>query len=171
MSATLDKSGASPSTVTAPRSPEAAPAAPPAASVIVPPYELTDRSAESESPSATVVEKTRAVEPVPLAYVAVSPLDRVRVGVPVTVTASSQVTVMDSDSPTPYEPSVAATLAKSGASPSTVTEPRSPDAAPAAPPAASAIVPLNELTCRSEEALSPSAMVVLKTRSVLPVPL
>ena len=60
---------------------------------------------------------------------------------------------------------------KTGAAPSTVTEPRSPDAAPAAPPAASAIVPENELTCRSLESVSPSAIVVLKTRSVLPVPL
>ena len=63
----LTKSGASPSTVTDPRSPEAAPAAFPAASAIVPLYELTDRSFESESPSAMVVVKTSAVVPVPLA--------------------------------------------------------------------------------------------------------
>ena len=64
---TEDMSGASPSTVTAPKSPVAAPAAPPAASAIVPPYALTDKSAEAVSPSAIVVVKTKAVEPVPLA--------------------------------------------------------------------------------------------------------
>jgi hypothetical protein len=87
-------SGVSPSTVTEPRSPEAAAAAPPAASAIVPLYEDTERSGESVSPAATVVVKTRAVEVVPLTYDAESPLDRVRVGVPDTTTASSQVTVI-----------------------------------------------------------------------------
>ena len=66
-STTDTRSGASPSTVTAPRSPEAAPAAPPAASVIVPPYEETERSADAVSSSAITVVNTRAVEPVPLA--------------------------------------------------------------------------------------------------------
>ena len=66
--ATEERSGASPSTVTAPRSPEAAPAAPPAASVIVPPYEETERSADAVSSSAITVVNTRAVEPVPVSY-------------------------------------------------------------------------------------------------------
>ena len=61
---------------------------------------------------------------------------------------------------------VAATLTKSGASPSTVTEPRSPDAAAAAFPAESAIVPPNEETDRSADAVSPSATVVVKTSAV-----
>ena len=86
---------------------------------------------------------TRAAFPVPLAYAAVALLLRVRAGVPETTTASSQVTVIEIASPTPYAPSpvVSATLDRSGASPSTVTAPRSPEAAPAAPPAASVIVP------------------------------
>ena len=71
-----------------------------------------------------------------------SPLESTSVGVPVTTTASSQVTVMSRFSPTPYAPFVAATLTKSGASPSTLTDPRSPEAAAAAFPAASVIVPL-----------------------------
>jgi hypothetical protein len=127
-SATDARSGASPSTVTAPRSPEAAPAAPPAASVIVPPNEDTERSVDAVSPSAITVVKTRELLPVPLAYDAVSPLDRVRVGVPDTATASSQITVIESVSPTPYALFVAVTPMKSGASPSTVTVPRSPEA-------------------------------------------
>ena len=48
------------------------------------------------SASAIVVVNTSAVEPVPLEYDAVSPLDRVRVGVPDTTTASSHVTVIES---------------------------------------------------------------------------
>ena len=85
---------------------------------------------------------------------------------------------MESDSPTPYAPSVAATLAKSGASPSTVTEPRSPPvivvvtALPlasfiVAPPA----VALIEDTDKSLDAVSPSATVVEKTIAVEPEPL
>ena len=104
--------------------------------------------------------------------------DRVNVGVPVTATASSQTTVMERVSPTPYAPSVAVTPMKSGASPSTVTVPRSPPvivesiALPAAsfivaPPA----VALIELTDRSDESVSPSATVVENTMSTEPVPL
>ena len=59
-------SGVSPSMRTAPRSPVAAPQAPPAASARVPPYEDTWRSPESVSPSAIVVVNTMAVVPVPL---------------------------------------------------------------------------------------------------------
>ena len=55
-------------------------------------------------------------------------------------------TVIESVSPTPYAPSVAVMVAISVVSPSTVTEPRSPEAAAAAPPAASVIVPLYEET-------------------------
>ena len=146
--------------------------------MIVPLYELTDRSLEVASFSAICVVKTSAVEPDPLTYDAVSLLDSVSVGVPVTTTASPQVTVIESVSPTPYAASVAATLTKSGASPSTVTAPRSPpvivvDTALAfpsfivAPPAVGAI----ELTDRSAESVSPSATVVVNTISVLPDPL
>ena len=78
-------------------------------------------------------------------------MDRVRVGVPDTVTASSHVTVIESVSPTPYAASIAATETKSGASPSTVTAPRSPEAAPAAPPAASVIVPVSYTHLRAHE--------------------
>ena len=153
-------SGVLPSTTTAPRSPEAAPAAPPAVSVIVPLYELTERSDASVSPSAIVVVNTSDADPSPLEYVAVSPFDRVRVGVPDFVTASSQVTVIDSVSPMLYVPSVAATLVKSGASPSTVTEPRSTvPVVAAAPPAESVIVPVKPVTERSLEVASFSATV------------
>ena len=147
-------------------------AAPPAASVMVPVYAVTDRSAEAVLPSATVYVNTRAVVPVPLEYDAEALLLRVRAPLLVT-TASSQVTVIEIVSPTPNAPSpvVSATLDRSGASPSTVTSPKSPDAAPAAPPAASVIVPPKELTDRSAEAVSPSAMVVVKTSAVDPVPL
>ena len=60
------------------------------ASSIVPPLELieeTERSVDAASPSAIRVVNTMSALPVPLAYVAVSLLDRVRVGVPVTSTA------------------------------------------------------------------------------------
>jgi hypothetical protein len=70
---------------------------------------------------------TRAVVPVPLAYVATSLLDRVRVGVPDTTTASPQVTVIESVSPTPYAASVAATDERDGTLPSTITDPKSLD--------------------------------------------
>ena len=76
--------------------------------------------------------------PLPLASVAVAPFDNVRVA-SVDTTASSQVTEIDIVSPTPYAASIADTLEKSGASPSTVTSPRSPVAVAAEPPAASAI--------------------------------
>ena len=92
-------SGVLASTMTAPRSPLAAAAAPPAASVMVPLNELTDRSLESVLPSATVYLKTNAAFPVPLWYVAVALLESVSVGVPETTTASSQVTVMSRLSP------------------------------------------------------------------------
>ena len=59
-------SGELASTTTVPRSPVTAAAAPPAASAIVPPYELIWRSVESESPSATVYVNTRAAFPLPL---------------------------------------------------------------------------------------------------------
>ena len=59
----------------------------------------------------------------------------------------------------------------SGELPSTTTEPRSPDADSAAPPAVSVNVPLDEETCRSLESVLPSATVYLKTRAVFPVPL
>jgi hypothetical protein len=49
--------------------------------------EDTERSADTESPSAITVENTMSALPVPLAYVATSLLDRVRVGEPVTSTA------------------------------------------------------------------------------------
>ena len=52
-----------------------------------------------------------------------------------------------------------------------VTAPRSPEAAAAALPAASAMVPLNELTERSADVPSFSATVVVKTRAVLADPL
>ena len=137
-----------------PRSPEAAPAAPPAASVIVPLYDDTDKSVVSVSVLWITVEKTRAVLPVPLTYDAVSPLDRVRVGVPDTTTVSSQVTVIESVSPIPYAPFVAATDERSGASPSTDTVPTSTvPVAAAAPPAASAIVPVYPVTERSAESV------------------
>ena len=87
-------------------------------------------------------------------------------------------TVIERVSPTPYAPSVAVTAMKSGASPSTVTDPKSPPviveeiALPAAsfivaPPAVFCI----ELTERSLESVSPSAIVVEKTMPALPVPL
>lgn len=63
---TEDSVGTFASITTAPRSPLAAPAAPPAASAIVPVYAETDRSVESVSPEATVVVKTIAVLPEPL---------------------------------------------------------------------------------------------------------
>ena len=51
---------------TDPRSPEAAPALEPSLSaVMVPEYDETDKSEESESPSATVVMKLRVTEPDP----------------------------------------------------------------------------------------------------------
>ena len=133
---------------------------------------MTDKSLEVASFSATVYVNTIAVEPEPLEYAAEALLLRVRAPLLVT-TASSQVTVIEIVSPTPYAPSpvVSATLDRSGASPSTVTSPKSPDAAPAAPPAASVIVPPNELTDRSAESVSPSATVVVKTSAVDPVPL
>ena len=59
----------------------------------------------------------------------------------------------------------------SGVLASTMTAPRSPLAAAAAPPAESVIVPLNELTDRSEASVSPLAMVVVKTSAADPVPL
>ena len=72
------------------------------------------------------------------------------VGVPVTVTASLNVHVIEIASPTPYAASVAAHPVISGVLPSTITAPRSTvPVAAAAPPAASASVPLNELTERS----------------------
>ena len=83
-------------------------------------------------------------------------MDSVNVGVPEAITASSQVTVISTVSPTPYASSVAATELKSGASPSMVTVPKSPDAAPAAPPAASVIMPLKDVTFKSELAVLPS---------------
>ena len=91
-------SGVSASTTTEPRSPVTAAAAPPAASVIVPLYELIWRSA-SLSPSATVYVNTSAAFPVPLAYEAVPELSSVSVGTPETTTASSQVTVIEMASP------------------------------------------------------------------------
>ena len=108
--------------------------------------------------------------PLPLASVAVAPLDNVRVA-SVDTTASSQVTEIDIVSPTPYAASIADTLEKSGASPSTVTSPRSPVAVAAEPPAASAIDPEYELTERSLDAESPSAIVVVNTNADDPVPL
>ena len=87
-------SGELASTTTVPRSPETAAAAPPAASAIVPLYELMSRSLVSVSPSVTVYLKTRAAFPVPLLYEADALFESVRVGVPETTTASSQVTVM-----------------------------------------------------------------------------
>ena len=104
-------------------------------------------------------------------------MSRARVPSDVT-TASSQVTVMVSTSPTPYAPSVAATLEKSGASPSTVTVPRSPPVMvseallPAlsfivAPPASESI----EETERSVDVASSSAIVVVNTSAVEPDPL
>ena len=157
--------------MTAPRSPDAAPAAPPAASAIVPPYDETAASDSAVSPSAIVVLNTSEVVPEPLAYAAVSPLFSDRVPSVVT-TASSQVQVICSVSPTPYESSVAVHAVKSGASPSTVTDPRSPEEmAAAAPPAASAIVPLNELTDRSLDAASFSETVYVNTNAAFPVPL
>ena len=170
--------GTAPSIVTAPRSsvPVAA-AAPPAASAMVPVYAVTERSLDAESPSATVVVKTRAVEPDPLEYAAESPLERVSAPLLVT-TASPHVHVIVRTSPTPYAPSVAAQDVNVGTAPSTVTVPRSPPvtvleiAFPAvsfmvAPPAVAWI----ELTERSLDAESPSATVVVKTIAVLPVPL
>ena len=60
----------------------------------------------------------------------------------------------------------------SGVFASTITAPRSTvPVAAAAPPAASASVPLNELTERSEESVSPSAIVVVNTIEALPSPL
>ena len=43
-------------------------------------------------------------------------------------------------SPILYVPSVAATAVMSGVSPSTITDPRSPDAAPALEPSSSAVI-------------------------------
>ena len=63
------------------------------------------------------------------------------VGVPVTVTASLYVHVIEIASAGPYVPSVASHPVISGVLPSTTTSPKSPDAAPAVPPPASAIVP------------------------------
>ena len=94
--------------------------------MIVPPNDDTERSLDAVSDSAITVVKTRAVLPDPLTYDATSLLDRVRVGVPDTTTASPHVTVIESVSPTPYAPSVAATLLNTGTAPSTVTVPRSP---------------------------------------------
>ena len=115
---------------------------------------------------------TRAVDPLPLEYAADALLLSVSAPLLVT-TASSQVTVMEIVSPTPYAPSpvVSVTLERSGASPSTVTEPRSPDAAPAVPPAESLMVPPKELTERSLESVSPSVIVVVNTSELEPVPL
>ena len=137
-------SGVSASITTVPRSPVAEAALPPAASLIVPPlWELIERSEDAVSSSATVYVKTRPALPEPLVYEALPPLDRARAGVPVTVTASSHVTVIETESPILYVASFAATLEMSGASPSTVTAPRSTvPVAAAAPPAASAIVPV-----------------------------
>ena len=94
VAATDEKSGEFASTITAPKSPLAAPAVLPAASLIVPEYEDTERSVVLVSVPATVYLNTKATPGLPLLYVAVAPLDNVRVGVPVTVTASSHVTVI-----------------------------------------------------------------------------
>ena len=59
---------------------------------------------------------------------------------PVTSTASSKVSVIEIVSPILYVPSVAATAVMSGVSPSTITDPRSPDAAPALEPSSSAVI-------------------------------
>ena len=66
VTATETKSGASPSIITAPKSPLTAPAVFPAVSLTVPEYEDTDKSLLFVSPSATVYLKTNAAEPVPL---------------------------------------------------------------------------------------------------------
>ena len=124
-----------------------------------------------------MVVKTREVVPEPLAYAAESPLSKVSAPLLVT-TASSHVHVIWSVSPTPYESSVAVQAEKSGASPSTVTVPRSPlvivvvtalalESFIVAPPAVGWI----ELTDRSAEVASFSATVVVKTISVPPDPL
>ena len=103
--------------------------------------------------------------------------DRVRVPSDVT-TASSHVHVMVSTSPTPYAASVAAheSATKSGASPSTVTVPRSPlpIVVEKSLSAASSMLPplaLIDVTERSEATESPSAITVVKTISAEPVPL
>ena len=60
----------------------------------------------------------------------------------------------------------------SGVLASTITAPRSSvPVAAAAPPAASAIVPEYPVTERSEESVSPSAIVVVNTRDALASPL
>ena len=59
----------------------------------------------------------------------------------------------------------------SGVSASTTTVPRSPLAEAAAPPAASVIVPLDELTSRSEVPVLSSTTVYLNTSAAFPVPL
>ena len=85
-------------------------------------------------------------------------------GVPVTTTASPHVTVMVSVSPTPYAPSVAATLANAGTLASTTTAPRSPPVIAVAKSlsASSWIVPplaaIDE-TERSVESVSPEPTV------------
>ena len=115
---------------------------------------------------------TIAAFPEPLVYAADWPLLSVSAPLLVT-TASSHVTVMRIASPTPYAPSpvVSATLTRSGASPSMMTAPRSPDAAPAAPPAASVMVPVYADTATSASDPSFSAIVVVKTSEVVPEPL
>ena len=95
---TADSVGTLASMMTAPRSPEAAAAAPPAASAMVPVYAETATSVSSVSPEATVVVKTSAVEPDPLEYAAESPLSSVSAPLLVT-TASPHVHVIVRTSP------------------------------------------------------------------------
>ena len=87
--------------VTVPKSPDAAPAAPPAASVIMPLKDVTFKSELAVLPSTTTQLNISEIDPEPLAYVAVAPLSRASVGVPLTTTASSQVAVILRVSPTP----------------------------------------------------------------------
>ena len=74
-----------------------------------------------------------------------------------TVTASLYVHVIEIASPTPYAESVASQPVMSGELASMTTSPKSPDAAAAAPPAASAIVPLYDDTARLLVSPLPSA--------------